>query len=131
MNYESPPKVKEFVGLADYLGNESVSEGGNEIFRVTVNDYTVSQYAAEHFPTMKFIGGRLDRQYLNSIGIVVFKLYKDAAAQNKISFMPVESFIGSLDRYAKDETTGQGTFIDDIVNGGSDYINVFSNANIK
>ena len=45
--------------------------------------------------------------------------------------MPVESFIGSLDRYAKDETTGQGTFIDDIVNGGSDYINVFSNANIK
>ena len=40
MNYESPPKVKEFVGLADYLGNESVSEGGNEIFRVTVNDYT-------------------------------------------------------------------------------------------
>lgn len=102
-----------------------------EIFKVTVNDYTVSQYAAEHFPTMKYISGRLDRQYLNSIGIVVFKLYKDAADENKISFMPVESFVGSLDRDARDETTGAATFIDDVVNGSSDYINVFSNANIS
>ena len=119
-------KEKEFVGLGDYLGSEVFQDGT----RVTVNEYTVSEYAAEHFPTMKFIGDRLDRQYLNQIGVVVFKLFKDSANENKISFIPVESFVGSLDRSAKDDTTGERTFIDDIINTGSDYISMFSNANI-
>lgn len=119
--YSYTPSSCNFVGLGDYLGGEDV---------VTINDYTVSQYAAEHFPTLKYIEGRLDRQYLSQIGIVVFKLYKDAADNNKISFMPVESFVGSLDRFARDETTGNAIFIDDVVNNNSTYINVFSNANI-
>jgi hypothetical protein len=91
-------KTKEFIGLADYLGSEIFSDGS----RVTVNDYTVSQFASEHFPTLKFISDRLDRQYLNQIGIVVFKLYKDSANDDRISFSPIESFVGSLDRNAKD-----------------------------
>jgi hypothetical protein len=79
---------------------------------------------------MKFIGDRLDRQYLNQIGVVVFKAFKDSANENKISFIPVESFVGSLDRSAKDESSGERIFIDDIVNGNSKYIGFFSNANI-
>ena len=61
----------------------------------------------------------------------MFKVYRDSANNNKISFIPVESFIGSLDRFARDETTNDRIFIDDIVNSNSDYINVFSNANIQ
>lgn len=120
-------KTKEFIGLADYLGSEVFSDGS----RVTVNDYTVSQFASEHFPTLKFISDRLDRQYLNQIGIVVFKLYKDSANDDRISFSPIESFVGSLDRNAKDQDSGNNIFIDDVVNNSSNYINVFSNANIK
>lgn len=109
---------------------------GNEVFeldnsRVTINDFTTSEVAAEYFPTIKFINDRLDRKYLKQIGIVVFKVFKDTANEDKISFQPVESFVGSLDRKARDETTGERIFIDDIVNSNSDYITVFSNADIK
>jgi len=60
----------------------------------------------------------------------VFKAYIDTANENRISFLPVESFVGSLDRAAKDVDNGKNIFIDDVVNSNSDYINVFSNANI-
>lgn len=111
----------QFVGLGDYLGSEDV---------VTVNDYTVSQNAAEHFPTLRFVNGRLDRQYLGQIGLVVYRMYKDAANDGKLSFQAVEAFVGSLDRFATDPNTGRRTFIDDVVNGGSDYVSLFSNADI-
>lgn len=111
----------QFVGLGDYLGSEDV---------VTVNDYTVSQNAAEHFPTLRFVNGRLDRQYLGQIGLVVYRMYRDAANDGKLSFQAVEAFVGSLDRFATDTQTGRRTFIDDVVNGGSDYVSLFSNANI-
>lgn len=110
-----------FVGLGEYLGSEN---------GVTVNDFTISESAAEQFPLLKYLDGRLDREHLKKIGVVVFKVYKDAADDNKISFIPVESFIGSLDREARDETTNAKIFIDDIVNTNSDFISLFSNANI-
>lgn len=125
-NTNSSLSVNEFVGLNDYLGNEQFQDGT----RVTVNDYTISQNAAEHFPTITFVNNRLDRELLQQIGVVVFKLFKDPANNNKIAFTPVESFVGSLDRTAKDQTTGDRIFIDDIVNNNSRFISMFSNANI-
>ena len=118
-NYDG--ESRQFVGLGEYLGLES---------NATVNDYSVSQAAAEQFPLIKFLDGRLDREHLNKIGVVVFKLFRDSSNENRISFSPVESFVGSLDREARDETTNAKMFIDDIVNTNSDYISIFSNANI-
>lgn len=44
-----------------------------------------------------------------------------------MNYQVLESFIGSLDRRAKNES-GASIFIDDIVNNNSRMINVFSNA---
>lgn len=122
---------KQFVGLGDYLGQEIFNPGTETSSTVTVNDYTVSENAASQFPSLRYIDDRLERKYLNHIGIVVFKVIKDASNDNRVTFVPVESFTGSLDPWARDESTNEVTFIDDVVNNNSDYINVFSNANIK
>ena len=50
------------------------------------------------------------------IGVIVLKAYLDAAEGNKISFAPIESFVGSLDRNAVNPNTGVTKFIDEIVN---------------
>lgn len=123
---EGKTETRQFIGLGEYLGDETFVDGG----RVSINEFTMSQYAADHFPTIRFIDNRLERKYLSQIGIVVFKLFRDSSNDNKISMMPVEAFVGSLDRNAKDDTTGDRLFLDDIVNTGSDYINLFSNADI-
>lgn len=54
-------------------------------------------------------------------------MYIDPTEGNKINYDPVEAFAGSLCRTDKDPNTGASTFIDDIVNSQSEYINVFSN----
>ena len=93
---------------------------------------TVSKTAAGFFPTIKFISNnRLNRNLLKQIGIVVFKMVSDPSNNNKINFVPVESFIGSLDRKAIDPITKKNIFIDNIVNEQSTTINVFSNFNFE
>ena len=44
----------------------------------------------------------LDTQYLKSIGIVVLQAYRDDASSGQVGFKLLESFVGSLDRDAKD-----------------------------
>lgn len=89
---------------------------------------TVSKIASKYFPLIKFYEeNKLDRTYLKQIGIVVFKMVSDTSNEGKINFIPVESFLGSLNRKAKDPITGKNIFIDNIVNERSEYINVFSN----
>lgn len=89
---------------------------------------TVSKIAARYFPSIKFYDeNRLDRTYLKQIGIVVFKMVSDTSNEGRINFIPVESFVGSLNRKAKDQITGKNIFIDNIVNDNSEFINVFSN----
>lgn len=113
---------RDFVGMGEYLGQEE-----KDGWRVTVNDYTLSERSAEYFPEVTFVGDRLARRYLKQIGLVVFKVYRDTADSGKMNFFPVESFVGSLDPEAVDEVTGERVFIDDIVNGNSRYVNLFSN----
>jgi hypothetical protein len=68
-------------------------------------------------------------EYYKHIGIIVFNAYVDKANNNYITFEPIESFFGSLSRTATDQITKKSIFIDNIVNGQSHYINVFSNIN--
>lgn len=89
---------------------------------------TVSKIAASYFPSIRFYSeNRLDRTYLKQIGIVVFRMVSDTSNDGRINFIPVESFVGSLNRKAKDPITGKNLFIDNIVNDNSEFINVFSN----
>lgn len=71
--------------------------------------------------------GGFDRENMKKIGLVVVKAFLDASAGNKISFQTVESFVGSLDRNAKNPNTGATTFIDTLVNEQSEYVNIFTN----
>lgn len=93
---------------------------------------TVSKTAAKFFPPIKFLSeNRLDRTYLKQIGIVVFKMVSDSSNDGLINFVPVESFVGSLNRKAKDPISGKNIFIDTIVNENSQTINLFSNFNFQ
>lgn len=65
---------------------------------------------------------------MKSICIAVIQAFADDSNDKKINYQVIESFVGSLDKRAKDEK-GASLFIDDIVNNSSQYINVFSNAN--
>lgn len=71
--------------------------------------------------------GGFDRENMKKIGLVVVQAYLDASEGNKISFQTVEAFVGSLDRDAKNPSTGATTFIDTIVNEQSQYVNIFTN----
>lgn len=90
---------------------------------------TVSQEANNYFSTisMNTEATGFDSENLKKIGVVVFKAYIDSSEGGKVNFTPVESFCGSLDKDAKNPTTGASTFIDKIVNGLSQYIYFFSN----
>lgn len=145
-------KVNELARYLNYLKKyyfgEDVSEGG--ILSSTMNNMpplstvyshfaqplassetvseTVSKIAASFFPSIRYLTEeRLDRTYLKQIGIVVFRMVSDPSNDGLINFVPVESYVGSLDRGAKDLVTGKNLFIDDIVNNSSQTINVFSN----
>lgn len=93
---------------------------------------TVSKIAAKFFPSIRFYSEKhLDKTYLKQIGIVVFKMVADQSNDGRINFTPVESFVGSLDRKAKDPISGKNIFIDNVVNEKSEIINVFSNFNFQ
>lgn len=65
---------------------------------------------------------------MKHIGVVVFEVFKDTANDSRLSFKPLEAFVGSLDRTAKDPLTRASTFIDNVVNSRSKCIRLFSNA---
>jgi hypothetical protein len=89
---------------------------------------SVSQMANGYFKSIVFNSeGEIDRAYLRQIGLVVFKAYIDPSEGNKVNFEPIEAYVGSLDREAKDPATGASIFIDNIVNNQSDVVNIYSN----
>lgn len=78
---------------------------------------SVSRSAAMSFPIINYSGdNHFDPTHLKHIGVVVFKAFADIDNGGKINFLPVESFIGSLDRHERDPLTNANMFIDDIVN---------------
>lgn len=94
----------------------------------TTMQQSVSRMTALQFPNIIFNDAEhLDTKYLKHIGVVVLKAYRDNANSGQVGFQLLESFVGSLDRNAKDKLTGASIFIDKIVNQSSHYINIFSN----
>lgn len=93
---------------------------------------TTSKEAALIFPEVNWEDSKhFEKNYLKHIGVVVFKAFKDLANDSNISFTPVEAFVGSLDRTAKDKISHASIFIDDVVNSRSKLIRLFSNADKK
>ena len=64
---------------------------------------SVSRTAASYFPAINFYtADHFDKENLKKIGIVVFKTFRDTSNNGKIGFQVLESFIGSLDKNARD-----------------------------
>lgn len=88
---------------------------------------TISKIAASYFPNIKIINDKIDRKHIKDIGVVVFKMSIESSLDYKISLIPVESYVGSLNRYEIDKDTKSHRFIDDIINENSSLINFYSN----
>lgn len=61
-------------------------------------------------------GAGFDPTHLKDVGIIIYKLYLDTSAGNKVSYEPVEAYCGSLCKDDKDPNTGVTKFLDTIVN---------------
>lgn len=109
--------------ISQRLNNKHTEEDNDEDFFDSV-----ALEANNYFSSISLqADGGFDRENLKKIGVVVVKAFLDASAGNKISFRTVESFVGSLDRNAKNPNTGATVFIDTLVNEQSEYINIFTN----
>ena len=88
--------------------------------------------AANLFPAINWRdSNHFEKDHMKDIGVVVFKAFKDTSNDSRISFAPIEAFVGSLDRTARDKITEASTFIDNVVNSRSKFIRLFSNADKK
>lgn len=93
---------------------------------------TLSRKAASYFPPIGFNQDdngeyHFETEHLRKIGVVVYRAYVDSAANNLISFEPIEAYAGELDPKAVNPSTGATTFIDTIINSNSETIYFFSN----
>lgn len=108
-----------------------VSDGTNYDIPLASNDSTietVSKNVTQFFPKIGWKKeNEIDTTYFNQIGVVVCKMLINSSSYNRITVSPVESFIGSFDKKAKDPITNSSIFIDDIINNNSNYIYFFSN----
>lgn len=95
-------------------------------------DNSLSKKLVSYFPNILYNSDNsFDREHLKKIGIIVLKAYNDTTNDNRIGFEVLESFIGSLDKNARNSITNANEFIDNIVNSQSQYINIFTNIDEK
>lgn len=93
---------------------------------------SLSQKASLGFPLINYNSyNHFDTKWLKCIGVAVFMAYADQENDGKLNFQLLESFVGSLDKTAKDPVTNENMFIDSIVNSQSQFIRLFSNVNRK
>lgn len=119
----------ELVNINNYAAIPLASNKLDEYDDYVYNNQSLSRAAALQFPQINYNGfSHFDDIYLKQIGVVVFKAFKDLDNNGKVNYQLVESFVGSLDKKAKDQITHANIFIDDIVNNNSKYIRMFSNA---
>jgi hypothetical protein len=90
---------------------------------------SVSKQLIDMFPAIDYnADGKLNPYNLHNIAIVVCKTFEDINNDNKIGVKFLETFSGSLNPAAVDQSTGESIFLDDIVNNNSNYIELYSNA---
>ena len=93
---------------------------------------TVGMFASSVFPAIERANiDTLDSTYLKQIGLVIFRMYSDPHDFDRIKFVPEESYVGSLDRTAKDPVSGKSIFLENIVNETSPTVRVFIKADFK
>lgn len=129
-NYSS---VGEFQTIFDQDNevdfNKAKSRFSIPLKSINKDDISIDSLALKSFPPITYVNSNdLDKTYLKKIGIVVFKMFYNSS-NGKIDFIPVESFVGSLNKKEKNIITNKNDFIDDVVNTTSKYISVFSNVN--
>lgn len=89
---------------------------------------SLSEDLAKRFPTIEFSenGTSIVKDYSNHIGLMICRSYKDPQNQGKYQISVVESFVGSIHKYAKDNSTGKSAYIGDIVNQNSGYFRMYA-----
>lgn len=88
---------------------------------------TVGSQIVQYFPKVVWKDDNtIDTTYFKQVGVVVCKMLIDSSSYNKIVLSPVESFVGSFDKKAKNIISNTSIFIDDIINNNSNYIYFFS-----
>lgn len=93
---------------------------------------TLSKMVADCFPQIERANPQhYDQEHFKKIGIVVLSAFIDNANNKKLNFKILESFVGSLDKYARSTSDNSSIFIDNVVNNNSNYIKCFSAANTK
>jgi len=93
---------------------------------------TLSKMVADCFPQIEYADNKhYDKEHFKKIGIVVLSAFIDNANNKKLNFTVLESFVGSLDKYARTTSDNSSSFIDNIINSNSKYIRCFSQANQK
>ena len=130
-NYESinGAVTQEGLGLTASDVVKQFSNDKNETWETDGLWDTVCSEANTLFPAiaMNAENTHFDTEHFKKIGVVVYKAYLDPAEGNKVNFIPVEAFVGSLGKDDVNPNTGASTFIDKIVNSNSEYIYFFSN----
>jgi len=88
---------------------------------------TISTQTASLFPSVVYgeTDGYLETKYLNQIMVSVVKMYVDSSNNNKINYSIVENFIGSLNQSATDPETNESTYIGNVINSNSQYIEFY------
>lgn len=127
--FESEDEILSFNGAECSVEkwNGTVQNLGNEDW--TQDRHTVSNAALDFFPRIQYRNGRLDSVDMKKIGLVVFRVFKDSANGDRVGFLPVEAFVGTLKKGQVDSVTGKKVFIEDVVNQQSKFVNIFVNAN--
>lgn len=101
-----------------------------DMYSAKPNNHSVSRTLANQFPTLTFDDdGLLTKEYHNYIVVHVCETVQDVNDEGRVHTRVLESHIGSLNPDAKDEGTGRNTYIADIVNGNSAYIEMYAEEN--
>lgn len=96
----------------------------DNVFTTSLSE-TAATIAQSCLANGNLVDGKLKPFVANDVAVVVFKALV-STEDGKIEFVPVETFVGSLDPNGRNEK-GLTTFIDTIVNNNSEYIYCFSN----
>ena len=79
------------------------------------------------FPTLKVdTNGRFESYLTRQIQIVVGRTFEDTNEAGKIGVQILETFVGSLNPAAINDSTGESIYIEDIINENSDFIEFYS-----
>lgn len=129
--FNSIDKIRTYTEVKNStlkLKNITADSYAKSLSSSSIYQDSVSKTAADYFPQIVYLKENfLSREYLKQIGVVLFEVYKDSGNNSSLNFVPIESYVGSLDRNAKDPTTNQSIFIDNVINSRSVRINLFSN----